>query len=217
MPTGGFGRIVVFFGFTIAIGAIINSLGLVINIVNKFKLGHYFEAVFNKIGLCGALFFWYIIFMVIRALLGGGAFYTYDIIFLAIPLGLLVLREPIHHIIYSKRPILHSGIAGFIMEGMIEIMESVSYYISNSLSFVRVAAFALSHTVLSLIVFELGDFLAESSGTIGPILIIILGNLVIITLEGMIVAIQVVRLQYYEFFSKFFTETGEEFKPFSLL
>jgi V/A-type H+-transporting ATPase subunit I len=40
------------------------------------------------------------------------------------------------------------------------------------------------------------------------------GNLLIIVLEGMIVAIQVVRLQYYEFFSKFFTETGVEFSPF---
>ena len=44
----------------------------------------------------------------------------------------------------------------------------------------------------------------------------VIGNLVIIVLEGLIVTIQVVRLQYYEFFSKFFTETGEAFKPFTL-
>ena len=43
---------------------------------------------------------------------------------------------------------------------------------------------------------------------------IVLGNVIVIVLEGMIVAIQVVRLQYYEFFSKFFTETGREFEPF---
>jgi V/A-type H+-transporting ATPase subunit I len=46
--------------------------------------------------------------------------------------------------------------------------------------------------------------------------IIVIGNLIIIGLEGLIVTIQVVRLQYYEFFSKFFTESGEEFKPFTL-
>ncbi len=44
----------------------------------------------------------------------------------------------------------------------------------------------------------------------------VIGNLIIIVLEGLIVTIQVVRLQYYEFFSKFFTETGEAFKPFTL-
>jgi V/A-type H+-transporting ATPase subunit I len=52
---------------------------------------------------------------------------------------------------------------------------------------------------------------------VGPVLalvVMIAGNALIIVLEGMIVAIQVVRLQYYEFFSKFFTETGVEFKPF---
>ena len=48
------------------------------------------------------------------------------------------------------------------------------------------------------------------------ILVILIGNSIIIVLEGLIVTIQVVRLQYYEFFSKFFTESGEEFTPFIL-
>jgi V/A-type H+/Na+-transporting ATPase subunit I len=48
------------------------------------------------------------------------------------------------------------------------------------------------------------------------VLIVLIGNLIIIVLEGLIVTIQVVRLQYYEFFSKFFTETGEAFMPFTL-
>ncbi|MDR3303705.1 MAG: hypothetical protein LBS86_04775, partial [Treponema sp.] len=57
----------------------------------------------------------------------------------------------------------------------------------------------------------------QEGSALGPLLsiiIVIFGNLVIIVLEGMIVAIQVVRLQYYEFFSKFFTETGVAFAPF---
>ncbi len=82
---------------------------------------------------------------------------------------------------------------------------------------VRVAAFALSHTVLSLIVFKISDLMLEvPGGIIGSIFIYILGNAVIILLEGLIVTIQVVRLQYYEFFSKFFSEVGVEFKPFIL-
>jgi V/A-type H+-transporting ATPase subunit I len=82
-------------------------------------------------------------------------------------------------------------------------------------SFLRVGAFALSHAVLSFIVFTLSEMVREAPvGPLFALIIMIFGNAVIIVLEGMIVAIQVVRLQYYEFFSKFFTETGVEFSPF---
>ena len=57
---------------------------------------------------------------------------------------------------------------------------------------------------------------ASPGGGVFRVLIMVIGNLVIIVLEGLIVTIQVVRLQYYEFFSKFFTETGEAFTPFTL-
>jgi V/A-type H+-transporting ATPase subunit I len=101
------------------------------------------------------------------------------------------------------------------MEGFVEILETISSYVSSTVSFLRVGAFALSHAVLSFIVFR---FSAEVSGAPGGVffslIIMVFGNAVIIVLEGMIVAIQVVRLQYYEFFSKFFTETGVEFNPF---
>ena len=71
--------------------------------------------------------------------------------------------------------------------------------------------------VASLIVFLLADMVGEAPGGIAfRIAIILIGNLIIIVLEGLIVTIQVVRLEYYEFFSKFFVESGEEFKPFKL-
>ncbi|MBL8967519.1 MAG: hypothetical protein JNG85_10935 [Spirochaetaceae bacterium] len=84
------------------------------------------------------------------------------------------------------------------------------------MSFLRVGAFALSHAVLSFIVFAMGDLVRTRApgGLFWEILVVIIGNAVILVLEGMIVAIQVVRLQYYEFFSKFFTETGTLFSPF---
>jgi V/A-type H+-transporting ATPase subunit I len=97
------------------------------------------------------------------------------------------------------------------------MLETVSGYVSNTVSFLRVGAFALSHAVLSYIVFRFTEELAHSGGIAGSasaVVVFIFGNLVIIVLEGMIVAIQVIRLQYYEFFSKFFTDTGVEFSPF---
>jgi V/A-type H+-transporting ATPase subunit I len=101
------------------------------------------------------------------------------------------------------------------MEGFVEILETISTYVSNTVSFLRVGAFALSHAVLAYIVFRFSEEVTTApAGAAFSLIILIFGNLVIIVLEGMIVAIQVVRLQYYEFFSKFFTETGIEYSPF---
>ena len=216
MPTHGAEKIFMFFGFTIGIGVIINSIGLLINIVNKLKLKNFYEGIFGKTGLCGALFFWYVVFIAVKIIFGL-VVYTYDIIIMFVPLALIFLKEPVYNIFSGKRPLLENGFVSFFVEGVIEVIESVSYFLSNSISFVRVAAFALSHTVLSLIVFKISDLMLEvPGGIIGSIFIYILGNAVIILLEGLIVTIQVVRLQYYEFFSKFFSEVGVEFKPFIL-
>jgi V/A-type H+-transporting ATPase subunit I len=113
--------------------------------------------------------------------------------------------------------VLKDGLFAFIMEGIVEILESAIYYVSNSVSFLRVAAFALAHTVLSTIVFLLADMVGSApGGLLFRVLVILVGNGIVIVLEGLIVTIQVVRLQYYEFFSKFFNEAGEEFTPFIL-
>jgi V/A-type H+-transporting ATPase subunit I len=212
----GTSRILSFFGFTIAVGAVINTTGLVINMINQIRLRNWEKALLSKTGLSGALFFWYVLFVALRILLGG-RFQGFDMVFIAVPLLALFFREPIAHLVSGHRPLLKEGFLTFIMEGIVEILESVTYYISNSVSFLRVAAFAMAHTVLSLIIFTISGLVASSPGGVFfQILIIVLGNLIIIVLEGLIVTIQVIRLQYYEFFSKFFTETGEEFRPFTL-
>jgi len=212
----GSGKIIAFFGFTIAVGAIINSVGLAINIVNQVRLRNWEKAFLSKTGLAGALFFWYALSLAVRLVLGdriGG----FDIAPLALPLLVIFFREPLAHLISGRRPVLKEGMLSFLMEGIVEILESLTYYVSNSVSFLRVAAFAMAHAVLSVIVFELGDMVAAApGGMVFQVLIVIIGNLIIIVLEGLIVTIQVVRLQYYEFFSKFFTETGEAFTPFTL-
>jgi len=93
----------------------------------------------------------------------------------------------------------------------------VSYFASNTFSFLRVGAFALAHAVLSFVIFTMGSLVrGNSAAGLGlELLIYLLGNAIIIVLEGLIVTIQVIRLQYYEFFSKFFTRSGTVFKPMS--
>ena len=214
---GSLTKLLYFFGFTISIGVVLNSLGLLINIFNRCTLKKYEPAFFSKTGLAGLLMFWYAIFIAVRIILGG-SFVLLDFAGLLIPLSCIIFGPVIWRIITGKRPYIEHGLFMFIMEGFVEVLETVSTYISNTVSFLRVGAFALSHAVFSFIVFYFTDRLAQSgiAGTFSAALIMIFGNAIILVLEGMIVAIQVIRLQYYEFFNKFFIETGVEFAPFRL-
>jgi V/A-type H+-transporting ATPase subunit I len=208
-------RLLYFFGFTISVGVVLNSIGLVVNILNLFSLKRYEKALFSKTGLSGLLFFWYAIFIALRCI-AGGRFAWFDLAGLFIPVAGIFFGPVLWCLISGERPILKEGLMVFIMEGFVEILETLSTYVSNTVSFLRVGAFALSHAVLSFIVFTLSGLVGREAAA-GPVLafvVVVFGNTLIIVLEGMIVAIQVVRLQYYEFFSKFFTETGVAFAPF---
>jgi V/A-type H+-transporting ATPase subunit I len=208
-------RLLYFFGFTISVGVVLNSIGLVVNILNLVSLKRYEKAFFSKTGLSGLLFFWYAVFIALRCL-AGGRFAWFDTAGLFIPACGIFFGPLLWRLISGERPMLKEGLMVFIMEGFVEILETLSTYVSNTVSFLRVGAFALSHAVLSFIVFTLSGLVSREAAA-GPVLafmVVVFGNAIIIVLEGMIVAIQVVRLQYYEFFSKFFTETGVAFSPF---
>ncbi|MFQ3619586.1 MAG: V-type ATPase 116kDa subunit family protein [Spirochaetales bacterium] len=217
LPSEGIDRLLTFFGFTVAVGVLINSLGLVINIYNQIRKKDFHKAVFSKTGIVGALFFWYTLALALRVVLLNSHFNSFDGFILTFLLVLLFWGEPLSRLLAKKRPLFPEGFFSFIMEGTVEVLESISYYISNSVSFLRVGAFALSHTVLSLIVFKIAELMHSLPASwLFQFLIIVAGNVLILVLEGLIVTIQVIRLHYYEFFSKFFTETGKPFKPFDL-
>jgi len=212
---GSLEKLFAFFGFTIGVGVVLNTVGLVINIANLCSLKRWEKAFFSKTGLSGALLFWYAIFLAVRLILGG-SFSWFDWAGLGLPAAALFFGPALWRFFGGHRPVLEHGTMAYVMEGLVEILESTSYYLSNTVSFLRVGAFALSHAVLSFIVFTLGELVAERApaGPLFAFFVLVFGNAVIILLEGLIVAIQTIRLQYYEFFSKFFTETGVEFAPF---
>ncbi len=199
-----------FFGFSVAVGFIINSTGLVLNIMNNLSRKKYGKAFFGKLGLCGAVFFWYIIILVVRIFLFKYSAHIYDWIVVGVALIGAAFGEPFERLIDGKRPVLENGFGAMLIGGVVELIEVVSGYMSNTVSFLRVGAFALAHAVLGYIISTMSA-LAPPAGAAA---ISIIGNAIVIVLEGMIVAIQVIRLQYYEFFSKFFNETGREFKPY---
>jgi V/A-type H+-transporting ATPase subunit I len=227
MPEGSSAKVLVFFGLTLALGVLVNSTGLAINIVDRLRAGRRGEALFSKTGLAGALFFLWAISMGVRALLGSRPAW-FDALGLGLPLLALILEERLSALVdggrnergdagraEGSREDREGGFAAGV-KAFVAVLEPISYYLSNSLSFLRVGAFALSHVVLSFIVFTMGDMMRQRSalGLVWQLLIVLFGNAIILFLEGLIVAIQIVRLQYYEFLSKFLTETGSPFDPF---
>lgn len=88
------------------------------------------------------------------------------------------------------------------------IVEKAIQLAINTLSFVRVGAFAIAHAGLSS---TLG-MLAADAGSAAP-LVIVVGNLLIIALEVLVVSVQTTRLLLFEFFIRFFTGTGRAFRP----
>jgi V/A-type H+-transporting ATPase subunit I len=95
-----------------------------------------------------------------------------------------------------------------------EVLHNLMNYFTNTASFVRLAAFALVHVALSSTVLLIAGMLGSLPG--GPVFkaaFFAVGNIFIVCLEGLIVFIQVLRLEYYEFFSKFYRGGGNVFKP----
>ncbi|MFZ3017210.1 MAG: V-type ATPase 116kDa subunit family protein [Gallionella sp.] len=99
-----------------------------------------------------------------------------------------------------------------LLIALMEGFETVMAYISNTLSFLRLAAFSLNHVALSIAIFTVANMLH----TTGYWLTVALGNVFILALEGGIVAIQTLRLEYYEGFSRFFGGDGRAFRPLTL-
>ena len=103
-----------------------------------------------------------------------------------------------------------TGKGMFVVQGFFELFEVLLSYFSNTLSFVRVGAFAVSHAAMMEVVLMLSG--AEAGNPNWAI--VVLGNLFVCGMEGLIVGIQVLRLEYYELFSRFYRGTGRAFKPY---
>ena len=104
------------------------------------------------------------------------------------------------------------------MESVVEAFEAMLGYMANTISFVRLAAYAMSHAAVLMATFVMAREVEKipTGGGFLRVLVIIGGNLIAIVLEGIIAGVQALRLEYYEFFSKFFTGSGEAYTPFSL-
>ena len=212
MQLPGVGKLNVVFVVAIAIGMGLILFCMLLNIINSFRAGTLGEMLFSANGVAGMIFYGAIVLMIALFLAGktlpaGGLL----AVLVIIPLLLQFFKEPLTALIEKRKAEQDSEKAGpvmFFVQGFFELFEVLLSYFSNTLSFVRVGAFALSHAAMMNVVLMLAG---AESGNPNPA-VIILGNLFVCGMEGLVVGIQVLRLEYYELFSRFYRGTGREFK-----
>jgi len=175
------------------------TLGSVIAISNRLQSGDQAGALFGPGGLISLVLYLALLGGLVNLAQGGG-FPLVATILVLLTLAVLV--------VFQWRS-AEGSIGERIFTTLIETFEIVNGYVASSLSFLRVAAFSLNHVALSLAVFTLAD----GMGAVGHWITLILGNVFIIVLEGTIVTIQTLRLEYYEGFSRYFYGDGTPFRP----
>jgi V/A-type H+/Na+-transporting ATPase subunit I len=203
------------------LGVALVSLGLILNLINGIRLKDY-ESLLSGSGLAGTLFYWILAGLSLKYTLSGHLAPNELTVAGWVAAGLLtlvVLHRPLYRLLVDKERMKDVvGRRTFFTEplgSIVELLDNLIRFLTHTLSFVRVAAFALSHAALFMAVFSIADIVSHKrGGGISYWLVVVIGNVVIILLEGLVVSIQTVRLEYYEFFSKFFRGGGEGFVTF---
>lgn len=195
----------------VGFGVLLIIISMILNIINGIRAKDPEKIFFDTNGIAGLVFYGAAITCVFLLFTGKtlpAAILL--ILFFGVPLTIIFFREPLAHLAEKKTKIFPDNKAMFFLESLFELFEILLSYVTNSISFLRVGAFALSHGAMMGVVLLLAD--AQSSHP--NLIILILGNVFVAGMEGLIVGIQVLRLEYYEMFSRFYKGTGKVFKPY---
>lgn len=194
----------------IVIGVFIMFISIMINIVTGIKNKQYESALFSNNGIAGFVFFGSILAGAVCELFGVHVVNTaYVLILIILPLIAMFLREPLSCWVRGKKFHLEGSVGDFIAANFFEVFEFLLGYATNTLSFVRVGGFVLSHASMMLVVMALSE--QVSAGAV-PIVVVI-GNIFVMGIEALLVGIQSLRLEFYEIFSRFYTGGGTPFTP----
>lgn len=194
-------------------GVIVLTASFIMGVINSLRRNDIEEGLFGKNGVFGYLFFISLVFTLVSVAGIIPVPTSVPVTVLLISLIVIILKEPLTNIVLKKKPLFHHGAGAYFTEAIFEGIETILNALSNAISFVRVGAFALNHAGLFLAFLVMSEVVTNP---IAKILILVVGNILILSLEGLIVFIQGLRLQYYEMFSKYFEGGGVEFKPIKL-
>lgn len=197
----------------IGFGAGLILITMVMNIINAIRAKDYGRLLFSQSGIAGLICYGFVALCALLFITGNGIPATVIIgIAVGVPLAAILLKEPLSHLVERRKKIFPEGSkVMFFVEALVEGFDVVLSYATNTISFVRVGAFALSHAGMMGVVMTLAGIERGNPNWI----VVIFGNVLVAGLEGLVVGIQVLRLEYYEMFSRFYSGTGKPFVSFN--
>lgn len=197
----------------VGIGMALLCTAMLLNIYTSIRQKNIGKMIFDTSGICGLIFYAMICAGLIGMMMFGiNLFNIPYIIVIAVMFILIFLREPLSKLVDGDPDWAPESWGNFVLENVFESIEVILSYVSNTMSFLRVAAFVLVHAGMMQVVFTLAD----TAGPIAYIPVVIIGNGLVCALEALLVSIQVLRLEYYEMFSRFYSGEGRPYEPVRL-
>ena len=206
------GKLNTVFIVAVGFGMLLIMVAMILHIVNAVKSKDIENAWFDANGAAGLIFYIAVVVTIVLFLTGqplpGGIVMA---VMFGVPLIVILFKEPITRAIQKRADKMEVGKGMFLVQGFFEMFETLLSYFSNTISFIRIGAFAVSHAAIMEVVLQLAGAESGNPNWIG----VIFGNLFVCGFEGLIVGIQVLRLEYYEMFSRFYKGSGHAFDPYT--
>ena len=199
------------FAVAITFGVVMISAGMILNMIVRYRDRDFGRLLFDGQGLAGLFVYWGAAIAIYISVTGTRTPFpvTYLWYVIAAVVILTLFRDTL------ARTLLRQHVKSEARALQVfEVLHNLMNYFTNTASFVRLAAFAINHVALSFAVMLISSMMGNlPGGSLLKVLMYLLGNIFIVALEGLIVFIQVLRLEYYEFFGKFYRGGGHVFKP----
>ena len=206
------GKLNTVFIVAVGFGMLLIMVAMILHIVNAIKSKDIENAWFDANGAAGLIFYIAVVATIVLFLTGqplpGGIVMA---VMFGVPLIVILFKEPITRAIQKRADKMEVGKGMFLVQGFFEMFETLLSYFSNTISFIRIGAFAVSHAAIMEVVLQLAGAESGNPNWIG----VVFGNLFVCGFEGLIVGIQVLRLEYYEMFSRFYKGSGHAFDPYT--
>lgn len=198
------------------IGVFLVLFAMFFNVFSSFKRHDFGRAIFHPSGICGIVFYAALVLGMLCTLFGIPVMNIWYVLgLIVVPLILIYLGEPLSKLINGDKNWKPEKWGEFLVQSFFELFETLLSYVTNTMSYLRVGTFVLVHAGMMLVFFTLAELLGEP-GSVAYIIMVVFGNAFVMVLEATLVTIQVLRLEYYEMFSRFYIGDGRPFKPVRL-
>lgn len=202
--------------YAIGLGVVLLLMSMLINMYKNLRRKEYGKFLFSVNGVAGFAFYSYVGVILANTFgsLGMDNLLSapFLIAFVAVPFVLFFFEEPLSQLLKHQSIKPHGGWKDFIIQHIFEMLTIALEFISNTMSFLRIGGFILSHTGMMLVVMVLMDIAGHAG-----IIVFIFGNIFVMALEGLIVGIQTLRLEYYELFSRYYDGGGKKYEVLTSL